>query len=298
MQIKESETRIAFREKLKELMLDNILMDDIDRIYVPLAKLISEGLNVASKTQIIGINGAQGAGKTTFGNLLKVVLETEFGMRVALLSIDDLYLTRAEREKLAATVHPLLLTRGVPGTHNIKLGEHTLDSLCNAAAKAITSIPRFDKSTDDRCPASKWEKFTGRPDVILFDGWIMGATEQPEDELAYPINMLEETEDADGIWRCYVNDQLKTTYKPLFERLDLLVMLQVPSFNKVYEWRSLQEKKLMMRTQGKKNLRVMDDKELARFISHYERLTRFLLTEMPSRADMLFHVNDDHRIFI
>lgn len=279
-------------------MLDNILMDDIDRIYVPLAKLISEGLNVASKTQIIGINGAQGAGKTTFGNLLKVVLGTEFGMRVALLSIDDLYLTRAEREKLAATVHPLLLTRGVPGTHDIKLGEHTLDSLCNAAAKAITSIPRFDKSTDDRCPASNWEKFTGRPDVILFDGWIMGATEQPEDELAYPINMLEETEDADGIWRCYVNDQLKTTYKPLFERLDLLVMLQVPSFNKVYEWRSLQEKKLMMRTQGKKNLRVMDDKELARFISHYERLTRFLLTEMPSRADMLFHVNDDHRIFI
>ncbi|HOI25944.1 MAG TPA: hypothetical protein PLN63_00220 [Paludibacteraceae bacterium] len=298
MQIKESETRIAFREKLNELMLDDVLMDDIDRIYIPLAKLISEGLNMASKTQIIGINGAQGTGKTTLCNLLKVVLETGFDMKVAQFSIDDFYLTRKERVELSEKIHPLLISRGVAGTHDIALGQRTIDALCNAGSKTVTNIPSFDKSTDDRFPASKWQKFTGRPDVILFDGWLVGAVEQPEEDLRYPINMLEETEDSEGIWRHYVNDQLKNVYKPFFECLDLLIMLQVPSFDKIYEWRSLQEKKLMIQSQGKKDLRVMDNKKLPRFISHYERLTRYMLTEMPSRADMLFRVNDDHRIVI
>lgn len=298
MQTNDSEMRVAFRNKLRELLLDMSLMDDIDRIYVPLAKLISEGLNMASKTQIIGINGAQGSGKTTFSNLMKIVLEMGFNLRVAAFSIDDIYMTRASREELAASVHPLFLTRGVPGTHDVTLGISTLDALCNATPETVTYIPRFDKAVDDRVPEALWERFEGRPDVILFDGWMMGAVEQSEADLVNPINALEEREDADGAWRRYVNDQLKNEYKPLFERLDLLVMLQVSSFDKVYEWRSLQEQKLLMQAQGRKNSRIMNADELLRFISHYERLTRHILAEMPSRADMLFRVNDDHRIVI
>ena len=95
-----------------------------------------------------------------------------------------------------------------------------------------------------------------------------------------------------------VNNQLKENYKSLFARLDLLVMLKVPSFDKVYQWRTLQEEKLRIKTQGQKNLRVMSDEELVRFISHYERLTRHMLEEMPSRVDVLFTVSDDHRICI
>ena len=298
MQMNDSEMRLAFRNKLREMLLDVALMDDIDRIYVPLAKLISEGLNMASKTQVIGINGAQGSGKTTFSNLMKIVLEMGFNLRVVVLSIDDIYLTRVSREKLAATVHPLLLTRGVPGTHDIPLGINTLDSLCNASANTVTAIPRFDKAVDDRVPETLWERFVGRPDVILFDGWVVGAVEQPDEDLVDPINELEAQEDPDGSWRRYVNEQLKTVYKPLFDRLDLLVMLQISSFDKVYEWRSLQEHKLMMQAQGRKNSRIMNNGELVRFISHYERITRYILSEMPSRADMLFRVNDDHRIVI
>lgn len=290
--------RVAFRNKLREMLLDVALMDDIDRIYVPLAKLISEGLNMASKTQIIGINGAQGSGKTTFSCLMKIVLELGFNLRVVALSIDDLYLTRARREELAATVHPLLLSRGVPGTHDVPLGISTIDALCNATPTTVTCIPRFDKAVDDRVPEALWDRFEGRPDVILFEGWVMGAVEQSDEELLKPINMLEQTEDPDGSWREYVNDQLKGPYKPLFERLDLLVMLQVSSFDKVYEWRSLQEQKLRMKAEGRKNSRIMNSDELLRFISHYERLTRHILSEMPSRTDMLFRVNDDHRIVI
>ena len=298
MSSKESEIRYSFINKLQSLMLEEVLIEDLDRIYMPMANLISEGLNTAAKTQVIGINGAQGAGKTTFANLLKVVLETGYGMKVVLLSIDDLYFKRSEREKLAQKIHPLLITRGVPGTHDINLGKHVLHKLCNAGPKDITRIPRFNKAIDDQYPESEWDKFVGRPDVILFDGWFMGAIEQPESDLKEPVNKLEEIEDPDAIWRSYVNEQLKTIYKPFFEQLDLLVMLKVPSFDKIYEWRALQEDKLRIRNQGQKKLRIMDNKELERFIAHYERLTRYILNEMPKRADMLFKVNDNHRIYI
>jgi D-glycerate 3-kinase len=288
----------AFRDKLKELMLDENLMEDLDRIYLPMANLIHTGLNVEDKTQIIGVNGAQGAGKTTFSALLKVVLEIQYNMKVVSFSIDDFYLTRADREKLAQEVHPLLITRGVPGTHDVHLCEEVISSLCMASPKTETIIPRFNKAVDDSFPQSQWDSFVGRPNVILFDGWFMGAVEQKETELLTPINDLERNEDPYCVWRRYVNSQLKDNYKSLFDKIDILVMLKVPSFDKVYEWRTLQEKKLRMKTEGQKNLRVMSDDELKRFISHYERLTRFMLKEMPSRADMLFNVSADHRICI
>ena len=288
----------AFRAKLKELLLDENLMEDLDRIYLPMANLIHTGLNVEDKTQIIGVNGAQGAGKTTFSALLKVVLEIQYNMKVVSFSIDDFYLTRAEREKLAQEVHPLLITRGVPGTHNVHLCEEVISSLCMASPKTETIIPRFNKAVDDPFPQSQWDSFVGRPNVILFDGWFMGAVEQKETELLTPINDLERNEDPYCVWRRYVNSQLNDNYKSLFDKIDILVMLKVPSFDKVYEWRTLQENKLRMKTEGQKNLRVMSDDELKRFISHYERLTRFMLKEMPSRADMLFNVSADHRICI
>lgn len=294
--IQEEELRIAFKRKLKELMLGDILMEDLERVYIPMAKLITMGLNMRDNTQVIGINGAQGAGKSTFCQLLQVVLEYQYGMKVARFSIDDFYLSRAQREQLAKDVHPLLVTRGVPGTHNVKFCADVIDQLSNATAKSETIIPRFDKAIDDPYPVDQWDKFEGRPNVILFDGWFVGAVEQKETELTTPINDLERNEDPYCVWRRYVNNQLKDVYRPLFDKIDLLVMLKVPTFEKVYEWRALQEKKLRMKTEGEANLRVMSDDDLHRFISHYERLTRHILKEMPSRADMLFNISSDHRI--
>lgn len=290
--------REVFHQTLQDLMLDDALMEDLDRVYMPMANMIRMGFNTGERTHIIGVNGAQGAGKTTFGRLLQVVLEKSFGMKVVQLSIDDIYLSRSARERLAQEVHPLLATRGVPGTHDVKLGEDTLDALCEAGAKDVTLIPRFNKATDDPFPRTEWDSFVGRPDVVIFDGWFMGAVEQKETDLLQPVNALEREEDPYCVWRRYVNSQLKDNYKSLFNRLDLLVMLKVPSFDKVYEWRALQEEKLRIKTQGQKNLRVMSEEEVKRFISHYERLTRHILAEMPSRADMLFKVSEDHRICI
>lgn len=290
--------REEFQKKLRELMLDEILMEDLSRIYLPMANLINTALNVKDQIHIIGINGAQGAGKTTFSKLLKVVLEQKFGMKVVQLSIDDFYLSRAEREELAKSVHPLLITRGVPGTHDVRMAESVLSSLSTAQENSVTIIPRFNKAMDDPYPQSQWDRFVGRPNVILFDGWFMGAIEQKGTELLNPVNDLEKLEDPYCIWRRYVNSQLKDNYKSLFDKIDLLVMLKVSSFDKVYEWRLLQEEKLRIVTANKENNHVMSKDELVRFISHYERLTKFILKEMPSRADMLFNVSNDHRICI
>ncbi|MBO4331972.1 MAG: hypothetical protein J5875_02280 [Paludibacteraceae bacterium] len=287
--------RKHFSEKLRELMLGEELLEDLDRVYLPLAEMASVGLDTTNM-QIIGVNGAQGAGKTTFCALMKLVLEEAYGLKVLSLSIDDLYLSRNDREKLAQTVHPLFVTRGVPGTHYVKKGIDLFNTLANATPTDTTIIPRFNKAVDDVYPEKECDHFVGRPDVILFDGWFMGATEQPLADLLQPVNELEEKEDKDAVWRTYVNLQLKTEYSRLFDCLNLLVMLQVPSFEKVYEWRALQEEKLRISTKGQDHLRIMDNEELRRFISHYERLTRWMLKEMPGRADVLFTVNDDHRI--
>ena len=101
----------SFSEKLDQLMLSQELMDDLPRIYIPLANIINVGFG--SRMQVIGVNGAQGAGKSTFCQLLKLVLEEKFGKKVASWSIDDLYLSRKERKRLSEEVHPLLMTRGV-----------------------------------------------------------------------------------------------------------------------------------------------------------------------------------------
>ena len=95
-----------------------------------------------------------------------------------------------------------------------------------------------------------------------------------------------------------VKDKVENGTAPVFDNIDLLVMLKVPSFEKVYEWRKLQEDKLRKTTLKVENSRIMTDSELDRFISHYERLTRFILSEMPQRADMLFHISNDHSICI
>jgi len=218
-------------------------------------------------------------------------------------SIDDLYKTHDERVRLGQKVHPLLATRGVPGTHDVELGISILHSLCNGDENTVTKIPVFDKSTDDRCPESVWQEWVGPADIIVFEGWCVGALPQDEADLEAPINALERTEDPDGAWRKHVNEQLKGSYQALNEMLDVLLMLKVPSMDAVFEWRSLQEQKLAERIkyfsdtqQPTDHLRIMDELQIKRFIQHYERLTRHMLEEMPARANITMMLNQNHKI--
>src|SRR6185312_9413031 len=261
-------------------------IDTVQRIWRPLAVRI-ETLTRGQTGLVVGICGSQGSGKSTDAAVLQILLR-EAGLAVATLSIDDLYLSREERSRLAEEVHPLLATRGPPGTHDVALGQRLLTSL---RAPGMTAIPRFDKARDARTDPAQWERFDGPADVVLFEGWCVGARPQPAEALVEPINALERNSDPHGIWRRYVNEMLEGPYRHLFDRIAFQIFLAAPSFAVVAGWRKEQEVKLREKGGG---AHVLNDEEIDRFVQFYERLTRFMLAEMPGRADALVRLGD-HR---
>jgi len=272
----------------------------IGEVVGPLAEHLRDSHRLAGQPLIVGISGAQGSGKTTLALLLDEWLERELGLATACLSLDGLYLRKAQRWELSRKVHSLLETRGVPGTHDVARVEDLLDLLVDADHERTVALPVFDKALDDRAPAGQWPVVDAPVDVVLFEGWCVGARPQTPGALAEPVNALEAERDRSGRWRRYVNERLRTDYASLFGRLDLLVMLRVPNFEKVLEWRRLQEEKLRQRLRVESRIRGkppgMSDGEIAHFIQHYERLTRHMLKTMPAYADAVIDVDDNHRM--
>jgi len=287
-------TRVSFLAATKQMMLDNDLEQALVDIYIPLSATLARQSQEQGSTLVIGVNGAQGSGKSTLCQLLQIILEEGFEKRVTTLSIDDIYLTSAERVALAQEVHPLLSTRGVPGTHDVALGLQLLSAARTLQAGQQLKVPVFDKAIDDRLPSGQSRLVAGPLDLILFEGWCVGARPQREQALAIPVNSLERLEDPDQVWRRYVNEQLEKDYRQLFSEIDFLIMLKVPGMSSVMEWRSKQERKLAKASPGEP--KIMDTAALQRFIMHYERLTRAMLTEMQDRADLVFKLNRNQQI--
>ncbi|WP_442681322.1 kinase [Sphingomonas sp. ASY06-1R] len=231
---------------------------------------------------VIGLCGAQGAGKSTVALELAETLQRD-GLACAILSLDDLYKTKSDRALLARQVHPLLATRGPPGTHDVALGLNVLQTL-GAGAPAL--LPRFDKAIDDRRPELDWDGAPADTRILILEGWFVGARPEPAEQLASPINLLERDEDPDGAWRTYVNNALARDYRQLFARLDWLILLAAPDFSVVESWRRQQEHALRASRPG-----GMTDHEIHRFIQHYERLTRHILSDMPGYADMVIRLD-------
>jgi D-glycerate 3-kinase len=265
--------------------------DTARTVCEPLAARIADAARGSGFT--VGICGTQASGKSTLTAVTARLLETR-GLSVAVLSLDDLYLTRAERARLAAEIHPLFATRGVPGTHDVALGLRVLDALKGAGEVAL---PSFDKAADDRRPQADWAFVQAPVDVVLLEGWCVGARPQPDAALAEPINDLEREEDPDGVWRTYANAALAGPYQALFGRLDLFVLLQAPSFEVVLDWRREQERKLRERLarEGSEASNAMGDEAVSRFIAHYERITRWILREAPGRADIVVRLDAERR---
>jgi D-glycerate 3-kinase len=242
---------------------------------------------VGERPLVVGLTGSQGSGKSTLAGKLPGPLAAR-GLRAVVLSLDDLYLPKAERQRLAHDVHPLLATRGVPGTHDVALGVATLASLGRAGA---TLVPRFDKASDDRLPRADWTRFVGPADVIVFEGWCVGARPQPPEALVQPVNDLERTRDPDGVWRRYANDALAGPYRALFDPIGFQALLLAPSFDVVLGWREQQEHALIARGGAGQS-----DAELAVFVQYYERLTRWIAGEMPARADATARLDADREV--
>lgn len=260
-------------------MIDARLLDAVGALITTHAR--------AGHVPLIGIAGAQGSGKTTLARLAA----ERFG--AAHLSLDDVYLTKAERTEKGRAVHPLFAVRGPPGTHDLTLLEASVAALRAAGADSRTALPAFDKLADDRRPVADWPVFTGRPSAILIDGWCLGATAQAEADLAAPINALEREQDGQGVWRRAVNAELAGPYAEVFACFDAVLFLKAPSFDAVLDWRCEQEAGL--RGLAPAELPPVRRAELAVFIQAFERITRHMLAG-GVRADLTFDLNLDRTV--
>ena len=253
-------------------------LSTFEDVCLPLADRADDWRADFGRPVMIGVCGAQGSGKSTIAKVTVELLRRR-GLNAVAMSLDDFYLGREARGWLARQTHRLLQVRGPPGTHDVALACSVLDQLIRPG---VTPIPSFDKATDEREPKGAWQWIEGPCDVVILEGWCVGARPVPPEDLEKPLNTLERTQDPTRAWRGYVNRQLAESYQGLFRRLDRLVMLAAPDFDVVKGWRIEQEAKLRQRTGG-----GMSDAEVGRFVQHYERLTRWILKEMPDRADWI-----------
>lgn len=227
---------------------------------------------------VFGITGLQGCGKSTLASQV-VTAARDRGLRAETLSIDDVYLTREARRRLAREIHPLLITRGPPGTHDLPLALETLDA---ARAGLPVRLPRFDKLADDRVAASELASFDEELDLLIFEGWFLKTPPEDDEALRAPINALEREEDPDGRYRRHCNEALGRDYPPLWRRIDSLLFLAPPSFEMVFEWRLEQERALGAARPG---AAIMSAPEVERFVQHFERVSRRALRTLPAIAE-------------
>ena len=247
------------------------------------------------KPYFVGLAGGQGTGKTTISSIIKIILEKYFKLKVFKISIDDFYKTRKERIALSKKVHPMLLTRGVPGTHDINM---ILNFFKKSKAKKFKNIklPNFNKAIDDRFPKNKWNKINKRPDVIIFEGWCVGARAETNKTLKKSINSMEKANDHKLVWRKYVNQQLKTKYKKLYSQLNCMIYLKAKNFSLLQKWRLKQEYKLWLKTKKKGGHKIMSKGDVINFMQTYQRITQNMFKNMPKYASIILNLNSNHQI--
>lgn len=251
----------------------------------------TEGWLTPDKPLVLGLCGTQASGKSTAAAQLAEHFGAQ-GLNVGVLSLDDLYLGRTVRGEMANAIHPLLATRGPPGTHDTAIGLATLDAVKRGDP---VMLPRFDKRADEPLSSREWPLLAGHCDLLIFEGWCVGAIPVPETLIAEPVNALERDEDADGIWRRHWNAHLASETAALFARIDRLAYLCPPSFEIVQQWRCEQERSYQEK-ECERAAAAMTDEQVARFIAHYERLTRWIMDEMPARADVTIRLDEGRNV--
>ena len=280
----------------KEKILDRPQADKIKSLknfYIPLSFWIESKYQKKKKTLFLGLSGGQGSGKTTVSRILKIILKIFFKRRVHISSIDDFYKTSASRKKMSKEIHPLFDTRGVPGSHDINFIKNFFTLTKNKKNKQI-KLPKFDKLKDDRVKKKYWINVKKKPEIVILEGWCVGAKPQPNYLIKKPINDLEKNEDKDSRWRKYVNQKLKNEYKKIFSTLDYFIFMKVPNFKMVFKWRLLQEHK--MRKKHNSNKKIMSNNDIKRFIMHYERITLQMIKDLSKSASIVMLLKKNHQI--
>ena len=266
----------------------------IRSFLIPICFWISKKAS-KKKPLIIGLAGGQGIGKTTITSIITIILKKYFKLNAFKISIDDFYKTRKQRILLSKNKHPLLMTRGVPGTHDINIMLNFFKKIKVKKFKSL-KLPKFNKAVDDRFKQKLWYKIKSKPDVVIFEGWCVGAKSQNFGQLRKPINSLERIHDQTFKWRKYVNYQLETKYKKLFNQLDGLLYLKAKNFSLLRRWRLKQEKKLWLKSKNKKNLKIMNKSQVKNFMDTYQRITQQMFKDMPKYSSIIMNLNSSHQI--
>jgi D-glycerate 3-kinase len=260
----------------------------IEQVCLPLSGWIAA--KAREGRRLIAFGGPPGSGKSTLVRTLELLLAELHGMRAASFSLDDVYHTKARREELSRDVHPLLATRGVPGTHDLDLAHSLLDELAVAGPKHVVWLPRFDKLADDRVARDAWQPITFPPSVVVVDGWCWGAEPSSDTSLQSPVNAREAQHDADGTWRRHVRDQLAGPYARLFARADYFVRLDSPNWAMTLEWRVQQQLEL----RGIPGPASTEDRlRLTHFLELFERVARSPSSISP---DFVLSLGADHEL--
>jgi len=280
----------------KEKIFDKSKTDKIKslkKIYIPMSFWIENKYKKKKKTLFLGFSGGQGSGKTTVAKILKIILKKFFKRKVHVSSIDDFYKTLKDRNKMSYTTHPLFKTRGVPGTHDINLIKKFFYFIKKKKFEK-TKLPKFDKSIDDRLKKKYWYNIKERPEIVILEGWCVGAKPQSNSLIKKPINILEKYEDKNLIWRKHINERLKREYKKLFEMIDYYIFMKIPNFHMVFKWRLLQENKLRKKSRFKK--KIMPYNKIKRFIMFYQRITLQMIQDLSKSASIVMFLNKNHEI--
>jgi D-glycerate 3-kinase len=292
LKVKKDYLRFLSKEKIFDQSIESKILS-LKRIYIPISFWIEKKYREKGKTLFLGFSGGQGSGKTTVVKILKIILKEFFKRKIHISSIDDFYKTLKERNKMSNTIHPLFKTRGVPGTHDINLLKNFFFFMKKENFKKI-KLPKFDKSKDDRLNKNFWFNIKKKPEIVILEGWCVGAQPQSNFLIKEPINMLEKYEDQDLTWRKQVNEKLKKEYKKLFGMIDFYIFMKVPNFNMVFKWRLLQENKLKKKSQFQR--KIMSYNEIKRFIMFYQRITLQMIKDLSKSASIVMLLNKNHGI--
>lgn len=256
------------------------------QFWLPLAQKLIQSQQQLNRPFVQGILGMQGAGKSTLTAMLCLILQ-HLGYTSLTLSIDDLYKTYADRQKLQQR-DPRLIWRGPPGTHDVDLGIELLDRLRSGQA---VDIPRFDKSAHNGQGDRSGFESVPPADIVLFEGWFTGLSPLPDatfEETPSPIDAPEDFAFARDM------NQALVDYLPLWERLDSLIVLQLADYQLSKRWRMEAER--VARATGKNG---MSDAEIEQFVDYFWKALHpqlFIpaLLQKPQAVDLVIDINADH----